>query len=315
MKRHNLAALLIVLAPHANSKELELRIDDVIAPAFQMKSVTAKLVGEELNKLEVRIGELTALERTWRNVSLSCGRFELDASHIRCDQGRLNLDKPIAVNFTYAFDSGHIKADFVPSRGETWRVEGRYQKRGWNLKTAVSNGKLEPFAQWLPQTLPKISAGLVNGSFVVSGQDAVLESFSGDLGLSSLAFSDESGLHAGEKIGGNVRMEARRGKAKWDWKLNLLWNQGEAFWQPLYLQGAGHRLRAQGELGVSEYEIAEAVLTLNEIGDFAFVGRGREGKITEAGFAAERLPLERLYEVVLKPFLDKTALNDLRTAG
>jgi hypothetical protein len=315
VKRHYFAVMLLVFAPHSAAKEIELRIEDVIAPAFQLKAVTAKLGGEDLARLEVHIGQLTALNQSWRNVSLSCGKFELDASHVRCEQGAMNLGKPVAVNFTYLLDSGNVKVELAPGRGEIWRAEGRYQKQGWNFKIKASNGKLDQFARLLPKSVPRISAGILDGSFVISGRDAAVQSLSADLALSSLTFSDESGLHAGEKIGGHVVVQARRSRAKWDWKLDVLWDKGEAFWQPLYLQGTGHRLRAQGDFGASEYEIAEAVLALNGVGDFAFVGRGREGNIREAGVAAEGLAFDRLYEVVLKPFLEKTALNDLRTTG
>ncbi|MGH8728126.1 MAG: hypothetical protein ACREV9_08230 [Burkholderiales bacterium] len=308
-----LVLLLLSLGKSSAAAEIQLTIEDVIAPNFKLQGVTAKLVGD--HRLDLKISELSALDRMWRNVTLSCGKFELDSSHVRCEQGTANVGKPIAVNFDYDLDSGKIKAELAPSRGEKWRVDGRYQTRGWNFKVMVENGGLEPLAQWLPRTLPKISAGVLDGSFVIAESATGYNSLSADLALASLAFSDESGLHAGEKVGGKVLVEAKRDKAKWDWNLDVLWDNGEAFWEPIYLKGEGHRLGARGEVRNSEVEITEALLTLNDIGDFAFVGRGRDGKITEAGVAAEKIALPRLYEVVLKPFLEKTALNDLRTTG
>jgi hypothetical protein len=309
MTRAWLAAMPLVYAAHAS--DIELRIDDVVSPGFTIKRMTAMI--SEKGEFDASIGELVAFGRTFRDVALKCKRFELNHSQLRCEQGMLN--RTIPVRFAYSFERGDIDAELIPARGESWRATGRYLEGNWRLKVTLHQARLMHLVPLLPPAMPKIGAGSINGSIDVIGKESEPRSLSGDLTISSLAFSDESGLHAGEKIGGWVKLQASNAKSKWNWQLDALWSEGEAFWQPLYLTGKRHRLVARGEAVANGYEISEATFTMPGIGDFAFVGRTRDGKLTEAGIAAEELPLESVYQTILKPFLEKTALNDLRTAG
>lgn len=138
-----------------------------------------------------------------------------------------------------------------------------------------------------------------------------------EIDLKNASFSDTEGLHAGEKISARLDASARQLADTWRWQLALNWSAGEVFWQPFYFPGAGHQLEARGKVSDQSIKIDEARLSLLDVGAVVL-----SAEIQRSDYALKKLrastdtvDLARLYPLILKPLLDKSALNDLEMAG
>jgi hypothetical protein len=138
-----------------------------------------------------------------------------------------------------------------------------------------------------------------------------------DVALRDFSFSDVTGLHAGEKVSGKLNLDADKTKEGWRWQTALDWTEGEVFWQPFYFSHGGHQLNASGLLNPELVRVDQAVVKLKQIGDLRFNGTylRTTKKLDTLTADASDLDLATLYPLMLKPLLEKTALNKLEMAG
>jgi hypothetical protein len=169
----------------------------------------------------------------------------------------------------------------------------------------------------LPQGGIRPGAGTWSGSISLDGGHAGMESVTADMVFKDLVFADASGLHAGEKIAGGVRGGASRRKSGWLWRGEVDWKSGEAFWQPLYFAGGGHRFTGQGSFDAGLLRVSQGSLRLAGVGEAQLsgawdsVGRG----LTDFDLKAAGVDVAGLYAILLKPFLEKTAFAKLQAKG
>ncbi len=303
--------------PLSQAGQLALRIDDIASPAFHAKAISAKLTGEDYSFFEARIGEFSLRGRTWRNVRLSCSKMWLDGAGIRCDRGELDLGEKLPLRFNYSIQSKTLDLSLDFARGETWRIRTQWGRPGWNVRVEVNQGQATRLAGFLPQSSPKPTAGRLSGSISLRGGRAGAESAAADVTFKELAFSDASGLHAGEKVGGRVRVNALRREAGWQWRGEADWQSGEVFWQPLYFAQGGHRFAGQGSLEPGALRVSQGRLQLAGVGEAQISGAwdtaGR--RLTDFELKAADIDMAGLYPVLIKPFLEKTAFARLQAQG
>ena len=60
------------------------------------------------------------------------------------------------------------------------------------------------------------------------------EQLAADLRFNDAQFSDASGLHAGDKLSGQISLSAKPSQGGWAWQGLLRWDAGELYWQPFY---------------------------------------------------------------------------------
>jgi hypothetical protein len=132
-----------------------------------------------------------------------------------------------------------------------------------------------------------------------------------------VAFADASGLHAGEKIGGTLNVEAAQTGTEWRWTVFADWGRGEVFWQPFFLSATGQRLRVLGMSSAATTRLRDGVLELQGIGAIDFDAQFNHSKaeLESLHIRSGRLRVPTLYEQMLKPLLQQTSLSDLRTQG
>src|SRR5690606_22280518 len=126
----------------------------------------------------------------------------------------------------------------------------------------------------------------------------------------------------GENVTGKISLSlSRPAKQKqptdWQWQTEIDWVSGEVFWQPFYFASGGHHFQASGKFGERILTIDKANLVLKDVGQANMSGRWlREGKRFEAiTVDTGELDLARLYPLILKPLLEKTAYSNLEMAG
>lgn len=317
-----LAALLAVpaLAPGADPslREIRLSIADVAAPGFGAESLSAVLSGPGLSRMALRIGRLTAAGRTWRNLVLTCGDTRIEADAVRCAQGRLALaGQTVPVRFAYLDGGKRLEFEAAPAAGEQWRLAAHRVGGSWRATVTVRGGRLARLAPWLPAAWPKVGQGRLDGTLELREAGGGLAGVDADLRLAGLAFSDASGLHAADKLGGTLRLNARRRGAGWDWQADLDWRQGELFWQPLYLAQGARRLSARGRLDADRLTVEQGRLALDGVGAADLTGAWdrTQGRLADLTLDAPKLDLAGLYRQLLQPFLQQTVLADLRMRG
>jgi hypothetical protein len=296
----------------AHAKEISLDIEDIEAPAFSARSVRASLSGPGMRELALRIERLTVGGRDWRKVTLTCADLQTSGSRVSCTRGVLDVGEKIPLSFSYASDRGDLAAELKPAVDESWQVSGRLAGARTALAARLVNAKLERFNALLPPSAPKLTAGRASGTIDLQGSAVKAR-----VQLDGIAFADASGLHAAEKIGGTIEVDAASEGKGWRWSTRLAWRAGELFWQPLFLAAKGQRLALEGTTAGGRSDIRSGSLELPEIGtvDLKASWDHERGVLGETEARSARLRLGALYEQMLKPLLAQTALSDLRAEG
>ncbi|MCE5181894.1 MAG: hypothetical protein LLG15_08860 [Betaproteobacteria bacterium] len=309
--------ILCLLPIFAQAGQITLSIDDIVAPTFHVKTISAKLDGAGFSHFEARIGELSWRDQTWRNVRLSCSKTRLDNGAIRCDQGELGLTEKLPVRFAYQPQAKVLDLSVNFSRDEIWRVRAKWGNPGWNVRVEADNGQVRRLVGFLPHNSVKPTAGTWNGSIGIDGGQIGMANVVADVKLKELAFADASGLHAGEKIGGAVKLDISRGKAGWQWRGDVDWQTGEAFWQPLYFPQGGQHFSGQGSLEGDMLRVSQGSLRVAGVGEAQLSGGWKMagGGLADFDLKAAGLDLDGLYRLLLKPFLEKTAFAKLQAKG
>jgi hypothetical protein len=193
----------------------------------------------------------------------------------------------------------------------TLDVDGR-----WQGKAELRQGNLVELAKdfVLPVT---VSKGVVQAQAKFSGEGSELKRMNVTATVRDVAFSDNAGLHAGEKIGGHFRLDASHAGECWQWQAEVAWQDGEVFWQPMYFPSAGHMLKARGWLSSDMLAVEEGSADLDGIGQVAIRGQLKlaDKSIDNLEVSARGLQADKGYELLAKPFLEKTRLGDLEVAG
>ncbi len=143
--------------------------------------------------------------------------------------------------------------------------------------------------------------------------------FALDIAFNGASFSDESGLHAGEKLVGQIKMAAKhnRQNESWAWNGLISWTAGELYWQPFYFGKAGNSFEVNGTFKQDILNIQNASLLVNEVGKMqATATINTKTKIVEdVKVNAKNVDFAGLYLVFLKPMAEKSAFGNMHVSG
>ncbi len=143
------------------------------------------------------------------------------------------------------------------------------------------------------------------------------DDFSANIDFKQANFSDEAGLHAGEKLTGSLRLAAKKEKDIWHWGGLFSWTEGELFWQPFYFGKAGNDFAISGTFKASILNITQASLQVNEVGTLAASAQinTRTKALEEATVEAKDVDFSGLYALLIKPLVEKSAFGNLQVSG
>lgn len=141
--------------------------------------------------------------------------------------------------------------------------------------------------------------------------------FSVDIAFNAANFSDESGLHAGENLNGQVKLAAKSINDSWIWNGLISWDKGELFWQPFYFGKAGNKFEINGTFKAPMLNVENASLMVNEVGKMAAnVQINTQTKAVEdIKVTAKDVDFAGLYAVFLRPMVEKSAFGNLDVSG
>ena len=143
-----------------------------------------------------------------------------------------------------------------------------------------------------------------------------------EISFTDANFSDASGLHAGDKLTGKVKVSAQLQKdaAKkdiWHWKGLFSWTEGELFWQPFYFAKGGNEFNISGTYQAPMLNIQQANLKIDEVGIMSASAEinVKTQELKDAKVSAKDVDFAGLYALALKPMVEKSAFGNLKVSG
>jgi hypothetical protein len=138
-----------------------------------------------------------------------------------------------------------------------------------------------------------------------------------DINLKDASFSDEAGLHAAEKLSGDLQLNVTQSDDGIHWSNTLNWSGGEMFWQPFYLKGEGHQFTASGVLKKESVIVEQAELAIKNVAKANFKGEMqlKDYALTSLDADIQQMDLATAYPMIFKPFLEKTAFDHAEIGG
>jgi len=311
----------------AQAQSLTLTLDAIQHPALSASGVRLMLAAPTGGHAQIEIDRLTIAGRDYAKLKLECAALRWTAASIDCPSGTLRLPgekQSWPLRFTYLTQSQTLDLTLEPSLGERWQLRTAGQG-GAAAEATLTQARLERLAAFLPAMAEYHAAGKVTGK--LRWQGGASKSIAVDLQAADLAFSDASGVHAGDKISAHLLLNGEAGGAKsrdvWRWRGDVQLASGELLWQPFYFAKGGHRLQASGTASATEIGIEKGELALAGIGALRFSGSwDRAAKaMKQAHFETDNIDLALASAPLIAPVLEQAALpkfafgGKLRAAG
>ncbi|MDD4962426.1 MAG: hypothetical protein PHI11_00755 [Gallionella sp.] len=317
LRQFLMAALLC--APFAvGAAEFAISVADVAAPSFALHGI--RLVWSEAGLMEINVTQMRVEKREFSKVKLRCARLLWQGQEVSCRDGSLDLLPGVHFELNYHLAQQRVQLTMTAADNERWQLVGQFKGGAWQVAVQLQNAQLKRFASLLPKTLPAVGQGALNGTIQASGKSSIVTDAQVDVQFANLAFSDESGLHAGEKLAGAVKLTAQQQNKMWQWQGDVVWQQGEVFWQPLYLKTGKtgvYQFHAQGGFDGVMLQVADAVMTLPEVGQVRLVAQwdSQKKSLVDASVQGDNVSLDSLFSQYALPFLDKSVLAEATVTG
>jgi len=302
-----------------------LLLDDIKHPAFEARSIQIRLTDwyAETGQLEIVIARIEVQDFIWTDIRLLCSKFQFRKKKIQCEAGYLKISglQSFPVLFSYSSGPHSLEINLFPEKNENWHLRLLWDETAWQSDIWLHNAHLSTVAAWLPhhEQLPELNNGIVNGAVQLFGNGSSLRTAVAELSVDALAFSDQTGLHAGENIKLALKSDLKYNSRlnRWQWKSDVYWQQGEVFWQPIYMAGKGHHLSLSGVVESGKISFDNSCLRLIDVGIFDFSGLFSiaDRRLEAFKLESEGIELSAVYNQVLKPFLQDTAFAEMEVTG
>ena len=306
-------------------------------PAFALSGITItadKITYDDATLHKANI----ALDLTGSDIAvvqaeaLEYGKARLDKAHITID---------LKANTTMLIKANHIFLNKIEAQNSTIYLDYRYNvaqptvtfysdikqtaDKAWSAlkinclipKKATKKDSVEVWE--CPGGLFTAERTRVPFTITITPQPNGVET---EINLTDANFSDASGLHAGDKLTGKVKVSAQlqkdaANKDIWHWKGLFSWTEGELFWQPFYFGKAGNEFNISGTYAEPMLNIQQANLKINEIGNMSATAEinTKTQALNDVKVNAKDVDFAGLYALVLKPMVEKSAFGNLKVSG
>ncbi len=221
---------------------IQLQLDDLHYGPFSLTQARGWLTPHGY-ELTVRRIDLPFPPQVVRSVRLTCP--QLQSPPWRCPDGDLEAQLPRLrqrIHSKYRWRHGGEESELLldPLRfaGAVWRLAWKRQGRRWQARLETERQPLA--ASWLrPLFSPHLSwlraiSGQLRLRAVVAGSDERTE-ITASLTGRNIDFHDEAFDRVGERVGFDLKLNARRRGNLWQGKLSARLNRGELLHLPIYL--------------------------------------------------------------------------------
>jgi hypothetical protein len=310
-----LLCLFVALQPaRLDAAQIELSVADVISPSFSATGIVVTLL--QHGAADLRIAALSVSEKKWEKLHLHCAEFLLSSQKVVCRDGKLDATPALPFNFSYDFDTQKAELALAAKGQEVWKIQAEFQSRLWSVNAILHQAQASRLAALLPEGMPLPTKGLLEGRLALHGNKQGITDAHAALQIDKAAFSDASGLHAGENFQASMQLDATHTAQIWNSRITLDWQSGELFWQPLYLHG-GHALQAEIEWDGKQITITHAVAEINGVGKLGLDAQWdvANKQLIEASLSGSKLGLARLFSDYAKPFFGEGAMAESEMSG
>ncbi len=137
------------------------------------------------------------------------------------------------------------------------------------------------------------------------------------LSVREAKFSDASGLHAGDKLTGQIQLSAHAWQDGWRWRGVFDWQQGELFWQPFYFADGHKHFDIQGVYRYPSLDIEQATLALEGVGTLH--SQSRINLVSKAfdflKVDAKDVDFNGVYQAFIRPLVADSVFGHLNVSG
>ncbi len=329
------AFLLLVLLPGAGARAgVELTLGSLAGEGWQASGVTLQLASDATDRYRVAgsVQELVTALGVWTGVVVRCDQLTRSQDGYRCPALTLtaeNLQGPQQLTGELRFrDAGDwsLKLDGFRLAGGRWRLAAATQApsdEGWAATLSARDVRVAHGLKQFPQrALPNWAwQGRLDLTIKLGGHDLSADRATLRARLRGGGWASADGLQAAEKLTATLRGDARRRGRNWSGTLDVRWQDGQLYSDPVYLDFGKYPVSVRSHWRWAD---GPAVLALTDLraalGDLLTIS-GRldvpRGQVTglggRLGIAAP--DLARVYPVLIQPLGYGGALGTLQLAG
>lgn len=138
-----------------------------------------------------------------------------------------------------------------------------------------------------------------------------------ELSVRQARFSDAQGLHAADKLTGDVHVSAHAQGPGWRWHAGIDWSQGELFWQPFYFADGKKHFEISGYYQAPYLDVEQATLSLPGVGTLHSKSRIHlDNKTFETlQVDAADVDFDGVYQAFIQPLVSKSVFGNLKVSG
>lgn len=311
------AMMAAVPAPVTAIERIQISADSIEGNGWQFARPSAAIQLGTRTGAEIRAGTAVFGTTKVEQPAISCSMLVIASGRIECSQGVASLaGNAIPFIFSYDLKRSVFNAMSNTDSGERWSIGG-VAAEAWQVTLDITKGDLKRFAGGIPEAQPRPNAGEISGTVHAEGRGASVTNAKADLKLSGVAFSDGAGLKAGEKLNFAITAEGKGSEARIDWAFAADYLSGEIFWQPVYVAKGGHRITARGTYENGTLGVAEAKAIVADVGEASLNAALTifPMNLKEASLKTGKLNAGPLFDIFIKPFLDKSTLGEASAKG
>ncbi|HSH30375.1 MAG TPA: hypothetical protein VK971_10745 [Thiohalobacter sp.] len=318
-------------------EQLQLRLPGLQGRGLAISGLTTQVgflpSGRLAGRLEIeRLEHMPSGERL-QGLRLQCDDLALDAVRLRCGKGRFSLAdwRGQSLQGSFTLDHGRDRDSLALKLGPVAYAGGRvqfeldYTAGRWRARVRgeglAAQALAAAAAPWLPEGY-RFGAGRLDLQAEAEGAAALLQRLALELQVGQVAFSNASGLAAGEALTGRLSLAALRTADGYQGDFDLSLDHGGLYLDPVYTDFAAQPLRTSGQyhltpdadrVRLSGVELAQPDLLAATLE--AELTPAAEALLQQARVDIQGLDLAGFFPTYAAPWLAGTAFPDLAARG
>lgn len=331
-----LLCLVLVTAPARALDRISLSLGDLQGAGWSLQELSLDLDWREDGGLRARLRAARAslpppLGKV-HDLHLDCARLDLQATQIRCQEGRLQAESDwlpgLSAGLGWELDrgTGALQLQLRDLRTPHGRLDAALQLQGgvWQATLDIHELELAGLpalaAPWYADAQDWNLQGRLQGQLRLAGRDTTPASLTADLQLRDLGYANAAGDQAGEGLALRLQAQGKTVSTGWELELQVRAGQGQLYAAPMFLEfDPAAALELQASLASGKQGIAVTAFRWEHPGILRAVGTARlaaEGMVPEqVQLDIEQAIFPGAFTTYLQPWLLDTSFFDLGTRG
>lgn len=333
MTRFLFLLLSLFISPAAQALDaITLSFEHIKMQNWQLQNVSIGLTRIEKKSSQLQLGiQKLFLPKPFEDLKLlqvQCSRFKWNNNEIHCLQGKAQLQSKLfnAPRCDFSFHITPKQSQFQIQQFKlldgSFDLQGLVQTNNWQLSL---NGKQIGLAVLHQLLFPqlKLTSGTVNLNGKAQGNRQSLKKFNLQIQTDNLFIQTADGTKATEALNLILNLNAAKVQQKlWLWESDNVFQQGNLYIDPLYLENKGSAMSLQGH---GYWDEAKQTIELNQvkfnhpkigfITAHGFINHHPRFSIENANVYMNFADLEAASAIYLTPFVSATALEGVSLSG